>query len=217
MGFKTKIRRSLKARGVRVPWVLMRDSDRRVRMLAKRLQPGDVFLDLGAHVGEVSVECARRGAEVYAFEAHPGIFETLRERTRAYPNIHIFNEAVSHEDGEVTLYFRPPQRPGHYQGSTLAEGKADLDYQQSVKVPALRLSTILDRIGKPVRLVKMDVEGVEYRVLQTLIDEGRTAELAEVHVECHAAKVEGLPAQKAKVLEALAAAGLSDRYHFDWH
>lgn len=217
MGIRTRLRRSLKARGIRVPWFLMRDNDRRVRMLAERLQPGDVFLDLGAHVGEVSVECARRGAEVYAFEAHPGIFETLRERTRPYPNIHIFNEAVSHEDGEVTLYVRAPQRPGHYQGSTLAEGKVDLDYQQSVKVPALRLSAILDRIGKPVRLVKMDVEGVEYRVLQTLIDEGRAGELAEVHVECHAAKVEGLPAQKARVLAALAAAGLSDRYHFDWH
>lgn len=217
MGFKTKLRRRLKDRGIRLPWFLMRDNDRRVRQLAKKLQPGDVFVDLGAHVGEVSIECARRGAEVYAFEAHPGIFQTLRERTTKYPNIHVFNEAVCDEDGEVTLYFRPPKRPGHYQGSTLAEGKADLDYQQSVKVPALRLSAILDRIGKPVRLVKMDVEGVEYRVLQKLIDEGRAGELAEVHVECHADKVEGLPAQKARVLAALEAAGLSDRYHFDWH
>jgi len=217
MGIKTRLRRILERRGKRVPVFLMRNSDRQVELLARRIKRGDVVVDLGAHVGEVSIKCARRGAEVYAFEAHPGIFEVLREKTRDYPNIHVFNEAVSDEDGMATLYFRPSDLPGHYEGSTLADGKVDLDYQQSVQVPTVRLGAVLDRIGKPVTLVKMDIEGLEYRVLQDLIDAGRASELAEVHVECHADKVEGLPAQKAKVLAALEAAGLSGRFHFDWH
>lgn len=218
MSIAKRLRRFMKRHGLRPPTFLLNDNGRRVRRLAATVGPGDVVIDLGAHVGEVAAEFARRGAVVHAFEAHPAIFAELRKRSAVYPNVHVYNEAVSDTAGPVTLYFRDSVRKNaFYQGSTLAEGKSDLDYSHAVEVPGRPLSEIVAGIGGPVRLLKMDIEGMEYRVLSELIDSGLAPQVGEAFVECHVGKVEGLETQKAEVIARLQAAGLAERYHFDWH
>ena len=60
-----------------------------------------VALDVGAHVGAVSLYLARRFARVLAFEAVPETFEFLHENSRQVPNIEALNVAVGAEEAEV--------------------------------------------------------------------------------------------------------------------
>lgn len=52
--------------------------------IAQRLQPGDVFLDFGAHIGWFTLLAAKRGATVHAFEGDLQNLELLRANARLH-------------------------------------------------------------------------------------------------------------------------------------
>ena len=72
--------------------------------LLRRLQP-DVCCDIGAHDGQAASKAkeAAPGAEVYAFEANPEIYELYRTRLEN-AGVHYLNLAITERSGEVTVY-----------------------------------------------------------------------------------------------------------------
>ncbi len=64
-------------------------------------------LDIGAHIGAVSVYLARKFERVIAFEAVPATFEFLRLNAADIPNITALNVAVGPTAGEVYLSHYP--------------------------------------------------------------------------------------------------------------
>ena len=67
------------------------------------LKTGDIVVDCGANVGDVSVPLARTGATVHAFEPDPYAFEQLTEAVREFPNVTLHNAAVGIEAGSIRL------------------------------------------------------------------------------------------------------------------
>src|SRR5215471_19231611 len=52
------------------------------------VNPGDVIIDCGANIGDVTSLFARAGATVYAFEPNPLCFSILSRRFSALPLVH---------------------------------------------------------------------------------------------------------------------------------
>lgn len=52
--------------------------------IASKLQPGDVFVDFGAHIGWFTLLAAKRGATVHAFEGDIQNLDLLRENVRMH-------------------------------------------------------------------------------------------------------------------------------------
>lgn len=52
--------------------------------IARRLKPGDVFLDFGAHIGWFTVLAATHGAEVHAYEGDAENLDLLRTNARLH-------------------------------------------------------------------------------------------------------------------------------------
>lgn len=52
--------------------------------IASRLQPGDVFLDFGAHVGWFTLLAAKLGAQVHAYEGDVENLDLLRQNARLH-------------------------------------------------------------------------------------------------------------------------------------
>ena len=67
------------------------------------LRPGDVVIDCGANVGEVSARLVATGATVIAFEPDPYAFEKLSERVAGCDNVTLHQQAVSTEAGTLRL------------------------------------------------------------------------------------------------------------------
>lgn len=216
MGLRRVLRRFLKENGRRVPDFLLRPRERFFRDIARQVGKGDIVIDLGAHTGEVSIECALRGATVHAFEPHPEIFKLLVKATSNYPGIITHNAAASDSNTQMKLYFGETETGKPYQGSTLVTGKHDLEYQNFHTVECTDLSEFIRELDQPVRLIKMDVEGMEYRIIEGLLRSGAIERVEKLHVECHAHKVEGLGVEKEKVLKEIAARGFERRFDFDW-
>src|SRR5258706_9866842 len=70
------------------------------------LQPGDGYVDVGAHIGYHAVAAAHRvgaGGRVTAFEADPAIYNRLARNLAQFPWAQAVHAAVWHSSGMLTL------------------------------------------------------------------------------------------------------------------
>lgn len=187
-----------------------------MRRMAEMVGPQDVVIDLGAHVGNATIEFAWRARKVYAFEPNPVVFAELQAQTRRYPNVVLANQAVSDTDGTTRLWFEKAKRGRFFEGATIMEGKSNIGYGRHEDVQTVSIVKVVDAVGGPVAVMKIDIEGAEYRVLDALIASGRIAQVAKIYVEDHCDRIPGLAEARARTLAAAGAGGWSDRLDFTW-
>jgi FkbM family methyltransferase len=140
------------------------------RTIMNVLQPGDLFVDVGANVGYDSLLASKRVGEqgnVVAIEAASTIFSQLISNV-AYnrvKNVRTVNAAVGRERGNLTLYGGDDWN----QGRTSPLPREGLRPIQSM--PMLPLDEILtvDERSRA-RLIKIDIEGGEVGVLERLVE-----------------------------------------------
>jgi FkbM family methyltransferase len=127
--------------------------------LIEWLRPGDTALDVGANVGHYASRMSRLvgpTGRVIAFEPVPATFAALTANSKAYPfpNVTLLNAAVGEAVGTVGMSV-----PNTADGSYLAR----VDPAAELKCLVLSVDA-LDLPG-PVRVVKIDAEGYEPKVL----------------------------------------------------
>ena len=131
----------------------------------RRIKPGDVFIDIGANIGYYTLLASKlvgKHGKVISIEASPRIFESLKNNlARNYiQNVKALNLAVSDSEGTVKVYFG-----GHGNcGETSILEQVGMEFEGEVK--SIRLDTILisEELDK-IRIVKIDVEGAEFSVV----------------------------------------------------
>ncbi|HEX7707120.1 MAG TPA: FkbM family methyltransferase [Thermoanaerobaculia bacterium] len=183
-----------------------------------RLTQDDIAIDCGANVGKFTTLMAETGATVYAFEPHPEACETLVRNTRQYPNVTVFNAAVTAEAGEVRLYLHKKSKQDPLTWSTsssLLSNKSNVDAKNYVSVEGVPLSKFVRDLGRPVALLKMDIEGAEVDVLNQLLNDGMHESIGQAFVEVHDRRVPELAGPTKKLRERLAAMGVTT-FRLDW-
>jgi len=129
------------------------------KAMTRLLKPGQVFWDIGAHIGYISLIGSRlvgSTGHVHAFEPMPANAKRLGEAVRlnTITNLTVHQVAVSDSD-----------RPDVLHGSE-ATSMWSLLRQDHVGVPIIcvTLDAMLALLGPP-NLIKIDVEGAELGVL----------------------------------------------------
>lgn len=139
-----------------------RDAQATDRILCRLLRPHDHCVDVGAHRGDLLAAFFRyapHGRHV-AIEPIPELAAELRDR---FPDAEIHAAAATDVPGELT--FRVVRSALAFSG---IERRPDLPADAEVveiRVPAVRLDDMIPT-DRPVRLVKVDVEGAEGHVLR---------------------------------------------------
>ena len=137
------------------------------RCLQALLRPGEVFLDVGAHIGYHSLTAASLvgpGGKVFSFEADPFMFFRLTENIQPFPWITALHAAVWEKT--ESLVFERSSQSGESGWGTLTAVR-DLGCGEHVSVDGLSLDEWWERDGhQPVRLIKLDAEGSEPAILQ---------------------------------------------------
>jgi len=162
-----------------------------VRWLEQKLQAQDVLYDIGANVGAYSLvafHITQGQALVYAFEPVPATFAVLSQ------NI-LFNQAqgrviplplgLSDQTGLFNLAY-----------SALEAGAAQHSWQTSAEVfqptPCYRLDDLIPALGLPLpTLLKVDVDGPEFQVLQGAEQTLRSPGLRSLLIEMTPDQIEG--------------------------
>lgn len=216
MKLKSVIRQRLLQYGIRVPTLLLDIDTRAMRPLARRHSKDDVVLDLGAHVGKAAIEFSHYVQKVYAFEPNPLNFAELKNCTRNYSNIEISERAVSDETGTTRLYVEDAKPGRFYEGATIVSGKSNVSYKKHFDVETTSILDLLEEIDSDSIVIKMDIEGAEYIVLDALLCAKDLNKIRKVYVECHVDRIPELAEPKQRVLEKARALGVTDKLDFTW-
>ncbi len=183
-------------------------------VLERFARPGDIVLDVGANIGEVSSHLLRLGYVVHAYEADPRCVEFLRRRfSRIDPaRFHLHAEAVSDFDGTAPWH----RGTRTSESNTLLDGKPGTDAKVSGEVPVRSMTGVLDAVGHAA-LILMDIEGAEYPVIQQLLEPANRGRFGLCIAEAHASKMPSLAAEHERLLATIKRAGADDRVLLDWH
>lgn len=182
------------------------------------LTESDVAIDCGANVGEMTAILARNGSTVHAFEPNPHAFAALSRRFTAHPNVICHQAAVSDHAGRVRLYLHEnsSQDELHWSnGSSLLADKPNISAGRSIEVDVVDLAEFLVSLPKPVKVLKLDIEGAEVDVINHLIDKDCLAQARHIFVETHESKIASLVAPTLALRDRLATVGAT-HVNLDW-
>jgi FkbM family methyltransferase len=148
---------------------------RALRLL--NIKSSSLMLDVGGNIGQsvLSLYSVFPEARVLSFEPNSAVFPKLRRLTKKFPRLEVSSNGVSDETGEAELYIPS------YNGSILT-GLASFDYESAkgwlgkdrmlwfdpkkLVVSSKQVFLVrLDDLGLEPDFIKIDVQGLEYRVL----------------------------------------------------
>ena len=151
------------------------------------LRPGDTAIDAGAHIGFFTMQMAAlvgAGGLVYAFEPfdqNADLLERSIRENRFDGRVVFQRSAVGATGGTATLTF-PVETLNTGGAYLLRDGTAPLPGNRTKNVPVVALDDL--PIRRPIRLIKMDVEGAEPLVVKgaaRILRDDRPVVLSELH------------------------------------
>jgi FkbM family methyltransferase len=134
------------------------------KIMRNILQKNSNTIDVGCHKGEVLdwiIQIAPNGQH-FGFEPIPDLFVRLANKYRSAPNCHMVEVALSDHIGRTSFNY-VTTNPAY---SGIKRRKYDRKDEKDVQIE-VQLNT-LDNIidaSTPIRLIKIDVEGAEWQVL----------------------------------------------------
>ena len=144
-----------------------------------------IFIDGGAHIGEsvkyfyATFPLAEQ-YEVHSFEANPDLWGDIEKE-----NTILHKSAMWDTDGETDFW----KSRFHTEGGTILTKKitGKIDYNHSIKVKTIDFSKwVQENLNKNDYIVlKLDIEGAEYAVLEKMYKDGTLAWINEFWGEFH--------------------------------
>ncbi len=174
--------------------------------LQKRLRPGMVVVDIGANIGYYALIEARvvgQKGKVYAIEPIAENVTLLNKNigANAYGNIEVFEKAIGDKSCEKEIFLSNKSNL-----STFCNNKALDMTGEKRKVKVLTLDQFLKGKKSP-QLVRMDIEGYEFEILQGMEQTMKSSKDLQMFIEVHA---EFLGKEKTrKLLKMLKANGFN--------
>lgn len=139
--------------------------------LFNKIKPQTTIIDIGTNFGYPALEFSRRvgpNGKVFCFEPLPENFRKLKYHVQEnnLKNINLFPIALGNSHSEIEMELGSPNNAG--QAKIISSKKSQENKKlKNIKVQQIPLDSFIDEknISK-VDLLKIDVEGYEYKVLQ---------------------------------------------------
>lgn len=129
------------------------------RLHAHPLREDSLVYDVGGYLGDwTAAMLAKNPCEYHVFEPHPTAFGRLVERFSGNPAVHLHPFALGRGNGSVFL-------TSEAEGSSILPGQTG----GSIEVRLVDICDHLSQDGRRVDLMKLNIEGAEFDLLETLL------------------------------------------------
>jgi len=149
------------------------------------VQDGDVVFDIGSNLGLFSYHAVCEGAKkVYSFE--PGVpqYKSIVENFGSMPQISIENLAVSDSAGEIIFYIHPTR--SLMSSTSLDEMNQPSDGYTITSCKSVNLhGYCLENGIEKIDYLKMDCEGAEYKIIESLSEDFLSESISKICMEYH--------------------------------
>ena len=152
------------------------------------LRAGDLCIDLGANVGEMTTRFAAKGADVIAFEPDPDTFARLQKNTSRFDTVTAYQKATADKPDRLMLrrsahYDKDPER--YSVAASLVRDDHKVDASNAVEVEVIDFPAFLAELDRDVRILKIDIEGSEWDLLEALSKTPAFDRIDSIFVETH--------------------------------
>jgi FkbM family methyltransferase len=152
-------------------------------LLAGTLTPASIVFSVG--VGEdVSFDLSvleRHKCTVFAFDPTPKAIAHVDAKVK-HPGYHFHPIALAGHDGTLEFGLAGPEGDGVSASAIVSSTTAT----PRISVPCATLKTLFDRVGVAgCDVLKMDIEGLEYEVLEQALEAGWLQSVSQLLVEFH--------------------------------
>ena len=136
------------------------------------------------------------GCRVYAFDPTPKSLKWL-EKQKLPPEFFYYDYGIGNYDGQAKFF--PPKNPKHVSHSMIPKNNSK---NKPIKVQVYKLQSILNKIGhQEIDLLKMDIEGAEYKVLENILKS--KIKIRQILVEFHHRFPRVSPMQTKNIIKKL--------------
>ncbi len=135
-------------------------------------QPGDVVIDIGAHVGIISIYLAKKypGIKVYAYEPIPENHRAFVENIKAndVQNVELEWAAITSDGRDIRMIANLPDNTGG--GTAQLKDMLLPNHSYYEDIYSIDAGSLINRFKK-IKLLKIDCEGSEHEILHSLYPE----------------------------------------------
>lgn len=152
-------------------------------------------IDLGANQGKYTKVLAENFERVIAFEPNPDAFALLEKNLSHYDNVELHQQAVGTKSGTATMFLRDEYEsdPASYsEGTTIFETKENCTLGKSISVKMIDFIHLIEEMNQEIGIIKMDIEGAEVPLLETLLNSPALQKIEYIFVETHEFKISEL-------------------------
>tara|TARA_S200000501_G_C20608014_1_gene648963 strand:- start:145 stop:792 length:648 start_codon:yes stop_codon:yes gene_type:complete len=128
---------------------------------------GGSMLDIGAHIGYWSINCSEIFDEIHAYEPNPFLLHILSHNVYKYGNIQVHPYGVSEKEEMIDFSYVPNVLAGMLGSGAYSYEKrrASSGLMKDTPIESIKVFVAPPRVKK-VNFIKIDVEGMESRVLE---------------------------------------------------
>ena len=169
--------------------------DDTLRLEYPELNAHSVVFDVGGYQGDFAEAIHQKyGCRVYVFEPHPRYFEQCVRRFQDEDSVVILNYGLSDTDGSFGL-------------TDSVDGSSFLDERKSghaeLECMLRSFSSVLDELHvRNIDLMKINIEGGEYPLLQSMADQSMLSVVDDFQIQFHDFAVDAVKRRHA-ILESL--------------
>lgn len=159
-----------------IPWLKI-DGDKNLRLNYNLTQESVVF-DLGGYLGDWSEEIySMYGCNIYLFEPCSSFFSNVKVRFKEFPRIRCFNFGLSNCDSSMYLY-------KNNESSSVYNFEISSNNFELIELKIF-ISFINTEKIKTINLMKINIEGGEYDLLDYIIEKGLISNIENIQVQFH--------------------------------
>lgn len=171
-----------------------------------------VFVDCGAHAGVFSDVALACGGICYAFEPNKYLYAFLRDLYKGNEKLILSNQAVSNKNGKTTFYTYASNAVSD--GAGIMRNNLGVGYEVEMLDFYEFLKDIIQKHHK-ISLIKIDIEGAEFDVLDSLIEQKLYENVEYIMVETHERFFEN-PKEKIENLKSKITKNNIQNIFLDW-